>query len=187
MVLSRFLKRSGSMPAEEQTALKSWLSWNRNCSALRLKLSGPQIHSSKVFVMTARQSLSSAVPRSLKSKRELLSMHLPPMQIWIRLSALLYAGEGPQLHQNQKEVGSGVTNSGASLGMIRNKRLGRLPHHASLGTTFPFDNFWRGESACESCGPPREWREFFAGRMENLQRSYNGGVTISRSHNSEAR
>ena len=78
MVLSRFLKRSGSIPAEEQTALKSLVSSNRNCSALRLKLSGPHIHSSKDFVITARQSLSSAVPRSLICRMELLNMVLAP-------------------------------------------------------------------------------------------------------------
>ncbi len=78
IVFSRFLKRSGSIPAEEQTALKSLLSSKRNCSALRLKLNGPHIHSSKLFVITARQSLSSAVPRSGICVMELLNMVSAP-------------------------------------------------------------------------------------------------------------
>jgi hypothetical protein len=83
MVLSRFLKRSGSIPAEEQTALKSFLSSNRNCSALRLKVSGPEIHSSSVLVMTARQSLSSAVPLSRICNNELLNMADAPVHLFL--------------------------------------------------------------------------------------------------------
>ena len=75
---SRFLRRSGSMPADEHTALKSLLSSKRNFSALRLKLSGPQTHSSKVLAITARQSFSSAVPSSCNGSIALLNMWSPP-------------------------------------------------------------------------------------------------------------
>ncbi len=145
MVFRRFRKRSGSIPAEEQTALKSWLSLKRNCSALRLKLSGPHIHSSKVFVITARQSLSSAVPRSLMCNAELLNMILAPRSNFVAVSALVCAAEGPQTVPGRKEAPRRLRYSGHRIGNIRNARLGSAPYLASLGTNIRVDKFWRSK------------------------------------------
>src|SRR5579863_2307829 len=83
IVFRRLRRRSGSIPAEEQTALKSFLSSKRNSSALRLKRSGPHIHSSSVLVITARQSLSSAVPLSAMCNSELLNMEYAPRKVFV--------------------------------------------------------------------------------------------------------
>jgi hypothetical protein len=66
------------MPADEHTALKSLVSSKRNFSALRLKASGPQTHSSRVLAITARQSFSSAVPSSCNGSIALLNMGKSP-------------------------------------------------------------------------------------------------------------
>lgn len=91
-------------------------------------------------------------------------MLLPPIQIWFRLSALLYAGKGPQLHQIQKEAALELTNSGATPRMIRKGRFGRPSRLASLGTTFCFDKFWRGGSQVSARNVSRKKREIFPAR-----------------------
>jgi hypothetical protein len=79
---SRCRNRPASIPADRQTNRKSQSSRNRNCSASRLRRSGPDIHSSMVLTMTACQTRSSIIDSSLPPLTS-VNIAFPPSHVCV--------------------------------------------------------------------------------------------------------
>jgi hypothetical protein len=95
------------------------------------------------------------VPRSCICKMELLNMDLAPSS---KLFTAEYT-EGSRSYATSptrtEENAPGASNSGKSIGIVRNTRFGRATHLAFLVTKMTFANLWRtGRSlkSREKCG-----------------------------------